>query len=429
MHTSSSSSSSEKITLSVLEAQHLILEAMHPLCLSEQVALENALDRISTNNIPAPINVPAFDNSAMDGYAFCAQDLNDRATLSLVGSAFAGHPFQAMLQPEQAIRITTGAPMPKRADTVLPYELAILADANTLDMRNVTVKAGQHRRCCGEDLKIGSTAISKGQRLRPAELGLLASLGLSEITVQRRVRVALFSTGDELRSTGQSVGSHSGGIYDSNRITLRAMLMRFGAEVIDLGVLPDDPVKLENALTEIASKVDVIITSGGLSGGIADYTGKIMQKIGNIQFLSINMRPGRQFAFGKVTTSPAGNDSPAPTYLFGLPGNPVAVMVSFYFLVRPALQRLNGAQTSPPLQINAIAMHDIPKKIGRTEFQRGICEADREPPQLRVRITGKQGSGILSSMSEANCMVVLENDQADIKAGDNIKIILFEGML
>lgn len=406
-------------TLSVEQAQQKIQSAMLPIAGSEVVPLNHALDRISAEHIVAPMNVPAFDNSAMDGYAFCAEDLASNKLLEIVGNAFAGHSYPAPVQFGQAIRITTGAPMPDRCDTVLPQELAILANEQTLDMRNINVHAGQHRRRSGEDLKIGDIAIAKGCRLKPADLGLLASLGIANLNTQRRLRVALYSTGDELRSVGQKLDS--GCIYDSNRATLHGMLIRFGAEVIDLGVIADNPGELKAALQNIAPQVDAIITSGGVAQGAADYTKQVMQELAEMTFMSINMRPGRPFAFGKMVHA-NGN-----TFLFGLPGNPVAVMVSFYFLVRPALQLLGGEHLSVPIYVNAIAAQRIAKKIGRTEFQRGSCNVSAQG-QLHVTVTGEQGSGILSSMARANCLVVLKPEQGDIDIGDMVQLILFEGL-
>lgn len=407
------------MTISVLQAQQQIQAAMLPITDSEPIALNQALDRITADNLIAPINVPAFDNSAMDGYAFCAEDLASNNQLQIVGNAYAGHPYLKPMQAGQAIRITTGAKMPGRCDIVLPQELAVFANEDTLDMRNIFVHAGQHQRRCGEDVKKGDIAIAKGCRLKPAELGLLASLGIAEIKVQRRLRVALFSTGDELRSVGQTLDD--GCIFDSNRITLHGMLTRFGAEVIDLGVLADNPSELRTALQHSATQVDVIITSGGVAEGAADYTKQVMNELAEMTLMSINMRPGRSLAFGKMVSA-AKN-----TFLFGLPGNPVAVMVSFYFFVRPALQLLGGEHVSVPIPINAIAAHRIAKKIGRTEFQRGICQISERG--LQVSIAGEQGSGILSSMSRANCLVVLNPEQGDIKTGDVVQLILFEGLL
>jgi len=407
------------ITISVEEAQQEIQSAMLPIIGSEEIPLNHALDRITADNIVAPINVPAFDNSAMDGYAFCAQDLASNEQLDIVGNALAGHPYQTPIQPGQAIRIMTGAPMPDRCDTILPQELAVLANDYTLDMRNINIRPGQHRRRCGEDLKMGDIAIAKGCRLKPAELGLLASLGIAKINAQRRLRVALFSTGDELRSIGQKLDN--GCIYDSNRVTLQGMLTRFGAEVIDLGVLADNPAELRTALHAIAPNVDVIITSGGAAEGAADYTKQVMQELAEMTFMSINMRPGRPFAFGKMA------HSNGTTLLFGLPGNPVAVMVSFYFFVRPALQLLGGERVSAPIQINAIAAHRISKKVGRTEFQRGICHVS-EHRHLHVNVVGEQGSGILSSMARANCLLVLKPEQSNIETGNPVQIILLESL-
>lgn len=413
-------------TLSVLQAQQQSQAAIIPISDTEHLEINQALDRICSDDIIAPMNVPAFDNSAMDGYAFCAEDLTSHKQLLIVGSALAGHPYQSPVQQGQAIRITTGAQMPERCDTVLPQELAsVLKDDNKddkLDTSSINLTAGQNRRCFGEDIKIGDIVIAKGSRLGPAELGLLASLGINEVNVQRRLRVALFSTGDELRSVGQTLDS--GCIYDSNRLVLHGMLTRFGAEVVDLGVLADDPATLQTALQNCAGQVDVVITSGGVANGTADYTKQVMQELGEMTFMSINMRPARQLAFGQWRTDGSAKN----TYVFGLPGNPVAVMVSFYFLVRPALQLLSGAPVKMPPLVNAIATHRIRKKIDRTEFQRGICQVSAQG-QLQVSITGEQGAGILSSMSRANCMVVLNPEQGDIEAGDTVQLVLFDGLL
>lgn len=408
-------------TLSFLEAQQQCQAAVIPIKDTEHIGLNQALDRICSENIIAPMNVPAFDNSAMDGFAFCAQDLKSHKQLQIVGSALAGHPYSSPTQPGQAIRITTGAKMPDRCDTVLPQELATVVDDNKLDMNATRISGGENRRCFGEDIKLGDIVITKGSRLGPAQLGLLASLGIAEVNVQRRLRVALFSTGDELRSVGQHLDN--GCIYDSNRLVLQSMLSRFGAEIVDLGVLADNPVELQAALQKCAADVDVVITSGGVANGSADFTKQVMQELGEMTYMRIGMRPARQLAVGRWHTSAEQN-----TLVFALPGNPVAVMISFYFLVRPALQLLSSAQVSMPPLVNARATKPIPKKIGRNEFQRGICQVS-EQGHLQVSITGDQGAGILSSMSSANCMVVLHPEQADIEVGDTVQLVLFEGLL
>ncbi len=407
-------------SLSVEQARQLILQHTQALSGSQQLPVRNALDRILAEDLISPINVPACANSAMDGYAFVSADLPSHPELTLAGTALAGQPWQGQLLPGQAIRIMTGAILPAPCDSVIPQEQAVLKDERTLDMRHIPVRPGQHVRLCGEDLAAGSVAISSGKRLGPAELGLLASLGLAEIAVRRRLRIAIFSTGDELRSLGQVL--ETGCVYDSNRYTLYGMLTRLGVDIIDLGLVPDDPVALEQALLTASDQADAIITSGGVSVGEADYTKDIMAKLGEVAFWSINMRPGRPLAFGHITSG--GKN----TLLFGLPGNPVAVMVSFYFFVRPALLALAGAQAMNLPVLRAVASCTIPKRTGRTEFQRGICSNNLQG-QLEVRITGQQGSGILSSMSEANCMVILKPEQGTVTPGDTVEILFFDGFI
>lgn len=413
-------------SFSVAEVQQHIQDAILPIADSQQIDLRGGLNRILSADIIAPMNVPAFDNSAMDGFAFCAQDVESHQELTIVGQSYAGHPFHGQLQPGQAIRITTGAAMPTHADCVLPQEFATLKDAATLVTHNVVIQTGQNRRRCGEDIAFGSTVLCKGRRLGPAELGLLASLGISAISVQRQLRVAIFSTGDELRGPGQSLQAlNGGGIYDSNRVTLHAMLTRFGADVLDLGVLADEPAIIETALKNSVDQVDVIITSGGISAGAADFTKQVMQQLGQMNFWSINMRPGRPLAFGSINK----NGSDCPTYVFGLPGNPVAMMVSFYFFVRPALQLLSGSGVSMPPTAIAISTQAIAKKSGRTEFQRGVCTVDTNGSgALQVSSTGEQGSAMLSSMTRANCLIILGPEQENIVAGDKVKVMLFEGL-
>jgi molybdopterin molybdotransferase len=282
-----------------------------------------------------------------------------------------------------------------------------------------TIRPGDNRRFAGEDLKAGSAALCKGKIIRPADLGLLASLGVAEVPVQRRLRVAFFSTGDELRSIGQPLDE--GCVYDSNRYTIYGMLQRLGCDIIDMGVVRDDPAALEAALVDACENADAIITSGGVSVGAADYTRQIMARLGDVTFWKIGMRPGRPLAFGRIAS---GGKS---AFLFGLPGNPVAVMVSFYFFAREALLRMMGAEAPLPL-LKARSVAAIRKKPGRTEYQRGVLSrgADGLP---EVRITGSQGSGILRSMSEANCMVVLHDEQGGVQAGEMVDVLMFEGLV
>ena len=312
--------------------------------------------------------------------------------------------------------------MPPGCDTVLPQELAAAIGEDSVTIAHGAVRAGDNRRFAGEDLKAGSPALRKGRVLRPSDLGLLASLGIGEVPVQRRLRVAFFSTGDELRSLGQALDT--GCVYDSNRYTLFGMLERLGCEPIDLGIVRDDPVSLEAALRSACEQADAIITSGGVSEGAADYTRGMLRELGEVAFWKLAMRPGRPLAFGQI------HINQQRAWLFGLPGNPVAVMVSFYFFALPALLRMMGADTAAqtPLTLRARAQAPIRKRPGRTEFQRGIVSrnADGEP---EVRLTGAQGSGILSSMSEANCIVMLHDTQANVAAGDLVDIIPFEGLI
>jgi molybdopterin molybdotransferase len=407
--------------LPVPVAQQAIQAFIEPIDAAETVALDAALGRVLAADIVSPIDVPAHDNSAMDGYAFRAADPADATTaLRIVGNALAGHKFAGTVAAGECVRIMTGAMMPDDCDTVVPQEFVKLHTENTIEFAASAVKAGDNRRLRGEDLARGKAALRQGSILRPAALGLLASLGIGEVPVQRRLRVAFFSTGDELRSIGEPLDD--GCVYDSNRYTIRGMLLRLGCEPIDMGVVADNPAALEAALRAGCEKADAIITSGGVSAGDADYTMPMMARLGDVMFWKLAMRPGRPMAFGKI----ASNGHSA--YLFGLPGNPVAVMVSFYFFARDALLRMMGAASAPLPLMRAVALSAIRKKPGRTEYQRGILsfDADGKP---QVRITGSQGSGILRSMSEANCLVVLAHERADVAAGDELGVVLFDGLV
>ncbi|MYM24007.1 molybdenum cofactor guanylyltransferase [Duganella sp. FT135W] len=405
----------------VADAQRLICERIAPVDAIETLPLLAALDRVLAADIISPINVPAYDNSAMDGYALRGADLPTDGAIkfNVIGIAYAGHPFTQALQANECVRIMTGAPIPPGCDTVLPQELADAIEGDNVTIAANTIRAGANLRRAGEDLKAGGIAIATGKLLRPADLGLVASLGIGQVSVKRKLKVAFFSTGDELRSLGDKLDE--GCVYDSNRYTLFGMLTRLGCEVIDMGVVKDDSQALEAALREAASKADAIITSGGVSEGAADYTRDIMASIGDVAFWKLAMRPGRPLAFGRVQS---GEDS---AWLFGLPGNPVAVMVSFYMFARPALLRMMGAESK--LQtVQARAVEAIRKRPGRTEYQRGILSTGSDgAPQ--VRLTGAQGSGILSSMSEANCIVVLHHDQANVAAGQTVDVLLFDGLI
>ncbi len=401
------------------KARELIRRFLVPVTTLERVHLRAALDRILAEDVVSPCDVPGHDNSAMDGWALRFADLaaEGETTLRRVGDSFAGSPFAGAIGAGEAVRIFTGGVMPKGADTVVMQERATeIAGAVRIGAHAVS-KTGQNRRFAGEDLKRGDRVFERGQPLRAAELGMLASLGLNEVSVYRRLRVAFFSTGDELRSLGQPLGA--GEIYDSNRYTLYGMLTRMGCEVVDLGVVRDDPEALESAFASASACADVVISSGGVSVGEADYVKRILDKLGEVLFWKIAMKPGRPLAYGRI----------AGAHFFGLPGNPVAVMVTFYQFVRVALHALQGRRVTDALPaFNARLAAPIRKMPGRSEFQRGILEPDPDGA-WKVRNTGDQGSGILSSMSRANCFIVLPTEAGDLPAGTEVEVQPFEGLL
>ena len=412
--------------LPVARTKEVIRSFVEPISGIEEVPVRAALDRVLAEDIISPINVPAHDNSAMDGFAVRAADLaSDKpVVLEEIGVALAGNEFTAEVASGQCVRIMTGAVMPRGTDTV------VIQEVTKADGGRVTIppgqERGQNRRLAGEDLRKGGVALTAGTLVRPAELGMIASLGIARVSVRRRLRVAFFSTGDELRSiddgspaAGNQLGA--GEVYDSNRYTLHGVLTRLGCEIIDMGVVRDDPILLETAFRKAAQVADAVITSGGVSVGEADYTKQMMAKLGEVVFWKIAMRPGRPMAFGRIR-----NDGKS-AYLFGLPGNPVAVMVTFYHFVRGALLFMTGrTDTEPPL-IQVKAQTDLRKRPGRTEYQRGILE--QRNGEWTVRLTGAQGSGILRSMSEANCFVVLRHEQGNVKAGEPVDVMLMDGLV
>ncbi len=400
-------------SLSCEEALARLLAAVVPLADAERLALRAALGRILAAPISAPFAVPAHTNSAMDGYAVNARDLPSEGLreLKVVGSSFAGKPFSGEMHDGEAVRIMTGAVMPETADLVILQEQVLVEeDRISIDARH---KRGQHVRAAGEDIPLGTTVLPAGRRLTPSDLGLLASLGFGEVTVVRRPRVAFFSTGDELRSIGEPLGR--GDIYDSNRYTLYGMLTRLGVDAIDLGVVRDDPEALGAAFDSAAAMADVIITSGGVSVGEADYTKEVLGRLGEVRFWKVAMKPGRPLAFGRV----------GKAAFFGLPGNPVSVMVTFYQFVQPALEKLMGTTPRLPWTLSAKTTTTLKKRPGRVEFQRGCLSRDAQG-QLLVTATGDQGSGILSSMSSANCFIVLGMEVAKLEAGSEVQVQLFE---
>jgi len=396
--------------LRVDKAREAILACLSPVTETKKVPVREALSRILAQDIVPQINVPAHDNSAMDGYAVRFSDL-EKEPLKEIGGALAGKPFAGRLGAGECVRIMTGAVMPAGADTVVIQEVV------KKEGDRVTIPAGQKKaqnvRYAGEDLKVGTAVLRSGKRLTPADIGLVASLGIGEVRVKRKLRVAFFATGDELASIGAPL--KEGEVYDSNRYTLHGMLARLGVEIVDMGVVRDDPAALEKAFL-LASKQDVIITTGGVSVGEADFVKQLMAKLGEVLFWKIAMRPGRPMAFGKI-----GN-----AFLFGLPGNPVAVMVTFYQFVRDALIHLSGRNDDALPLLKAVAAENLRKVPGRTEYQRGILFRDQD--QWKVRTTGQQGSGVLRSMSEANCFIVIEHERAAVQAGELVSVQLFEGL-
>ena len=396
--------------LRVDKACEAIRSCLTPISETEKVPIREALGRVLAQDIVPEINVPAHDNSAMDGYAVRFSDLDK--PLREIGTALAGKPFSGKLGPGECVRIMTGAVMPEGADTVVIQEV-VKKEGERIVVPHGQKKA-QNVRYAGEDLAQGKPVLHPGQLVRPAELGLIASLGIAGVNVKRRLRVAFFATGDELASIGAPL--KEGEVYDSNRYTLHGMLTRLGVVLVDLGVVRDRPQDLENAFKKGSALADVVITTGGVSVGEADFVRELMAKLGEVLFWKIAMRPGRPMAFGKI-----GN-----AFLFGLPGNPVAVMVTFYQFVRDALLFMSGREDGKVPLLKASAAENLRKMPGRTEYQRGILF--RESGEWKVRTTGQQGSGVLRSMSEANCFIVLEHERGSVKAGEPVSVQLFEGL-
>ncbi|MEO9136233.1 MAG: gephyrin-like molybdotransferase Glp [Casimicrobiaceae bacterium] len=406
-------------SLPVDRARTLIREFLSPVTAVERVHIRAALDRVLAADVPSPLDVPGHDNSAMDGWAVRFADLGEGSETNLrrIGESFAGKPFDGDLHAGETVRIFTGAVMPRGADTVVMQERAHETPAGVAIATGAVTKTGQNRRFAGEDLKRGAVVFRAGQPVRPAELGVLASLGINEVSVYRRLRVAFFSTGDELRSVGQPLAT--GEIYDSNRYTLYGMLTRLGCDIVDMGVVADVPELLERAFRNAADTADVVITSGGVSVGEADFVKALLGKLGEVLFWKIAMKPGRPLAYGRIGTA----------HFFGLPGNPVSVMVTFYEFVRDALLVLQGRANVAPMPVfKATLAAPIRKAPGRTEFQRAVLSPDGAGT-WQVHTTGDQGSGILSSMSQANCFIVLPADTGNVDAGAQVDVQLLEGLI
>jgi molybdopterin molybdotransferase len=402
--------------LDVAQARQLILDALTAPGGREQVAVRSALGRVLARDVVAPFDVPAHDNSAMDGYAVRFADLaaGGETALEVVGTALAGGAFSGLVGPGQAVRIMTGAVIPRGADTVVVQEVVTVAG------NRVRIPAGQelgqNLRRAGEDLAKGRSALAAGKRVGAVEIGLLASLGFVEVSVYRRLRVAFFSTGDELASLGRALAP--GEVYDSNRYTLYGALTQLGVDLLDMGVVRDEPAAMEQAFRDAVAQADVILTTGGVSVGEADYVKDIVNRLGAVTFWKINIKPGRPMAFGRIAAE--GRQA----WLFGLPGNPVAVIVNFHQIVLDALLKLMGVAPLPKRPLLrlpcASALH---KGRGRREFPRGMVF--EEQGVWQVRVAGNQGSGVLRSMSEANCYIVLPEDCTDVAAGEAVMVQLF----
>lgn len=390
--------------MSLESALEAILGSVSAVGSNDEISPMEALGRVLAEDIRATGDVPGHTNSAMDGYAFRHEDCatTGKAILRIAGDSFAGHPFSGSLQAGECVRIMTGAVVPDAADTIVMQEDAV-QNEGTVELTHVPRK-GANIRMAGEDIQAGQSVLSAGRVLRPADLGMIASMGIASLKVRRRVRVAYFSTGDELRPVGEQLST--GQIHDSNRYTLHGMLCQAGMDTYDMGIVKDDPDALRDAFKTASGNADVVITSGGVSVGEADYVTDMLAEVGDVSFWQIAMKPGRPLVYGRL-----GN-----AVFFGLPGNPVSVMATFMQVVRPALGVISGAHYEAPLRLDARTEHAIKKKPGRIEFQRGILRRD-EKGGFSVRTTGHQGSGILKSMSDANCFIVLPQDSGTVEAG------------
>jgi molybdopterin molybdotransferase len=429
--------------LSADSVSAFLAQLVTPVTAQENIPIFQALDRVLAQDVISPISVPPHDNSAMDGYAFDGSQLSPDTPLRLrvAGTALAGKAWSEVVLPLTCVKIMTGAVMPAGLDTVVPQELVTVTE-DSISIPAGLLQAGDNRRRLGEDLRQGQPALQKGTLLTSAALGLLASLGLQQVPVFRRLRVAYFSTGNEILSLGEA--PREGAVYDSNRYTVFGLLTRLGCNVIDLGVVRDEPALLEAAFLRAAAEADAVITSGGVSVGEADYTKAIMQQIGDVAFWKIAMRPGRPMAVGRISqakSAPSPDESSAECYqnnskknlssgavLFGLPGNPVAVMVTFLAFVRPALLQMMGRQAKATPLLKARCLEPLRKKAGRTEYQRGTVSTATDG-SLQVKTTGNQGSGVLSSMVQANGLIVLHHAQGHVAVGDEVDVMLLDGLI
>ncbi|MGN5134571.1 molybdopterin molybdotransferase MoeA [Aeromonas veronii] len=399
--------------LPLSDALQGMLEQLACCCDSEQQPLPEALGRVLASDIASPLAVPPFDNSAMDGYAVRLSDLTAGTPLIMAGKAFAGQPYQGEWPTGHCVRIMTGAPVPAGTDAVVMQE-ETQADGDRITFL-AQPEPGQNIRRAGSDIGKGACVLPAGTRLTPREMPLLASLGVATVTVRRPLKVAIFSTGDELKPVGTPLAH--GDIYDSNRYGVRAMLARMGCDCLDLGIIPDDPAQLRAAFIRADEEADVLITTGGVSVGEADFTKQLLDELGEIGFWKLAIKPGKPFAFGRLPRA----------WFFGLPGNPVSAMVTFDQLVQPALAKLAGQHFERPLQLQAIAAEPLKKSPGRLDFQRGILS--QGPNGLEVRSTGSQDSAVFSSLSRANCYIVLERERGRVAVGETVTVEPFGGLL
>lgn len=396
------------------QALDTLLSEITPIAETEDVPLDAAMGRVLAQSVTSQLNIPPADNSAMDGYALKAQDAVSGKTLKQVATVFAGHPYGGPVNSGECVRIMTGAPLPADVDTVIMQEntesdgdlITLLQDA----------KSGSCVRSAGEDIKIGQCVFEPGRRLRASDIGLLASVGCAKVTVYKTITVAILSTGDELKKVGESLAE--GQFYESNGPTLKAALSKLPLNILDYGIIPDDLQQLTEAFSDANQKADVVITSGGVSVGDADYTKDVLETLGKIQFWKLAIKPGKPFAFGHLSDS----------YFIGLPGNPVSALVTLHQLARPMLRKLSGAVAEQPLRMTATTMGALKKSPGRTDFQRGVYTVN-EQGQLEVKATGAQGSGILSSISAANCYIVLEQNRGRVEPGETVTVEPFDEFL
>jgi molybdopterin molybdotransferase len=400
------------------QALQRIRETVPVIGKTQTLAIRDALDKVLAQNVTSPINVPSYTNSAMDGYAIRSIDLASNADkrFSLAGTVMAGAPLDRETQANECVRIMTGGKMPSGTDTVVMQE-HVTRENDTIVV-NRDVQPGQNVRHAGEDIKQGQLVLEHGRRLNPADIGLLASLGIARVEVYQPLNVAFFSTGDELVSLGEPL--QEGQIYDSNRYTLFAMLQRFGANIIDLGVIKDDRQTVEQAFESAAQQADVLITTGGVSVGDADYVKETLEKLGHVNFWKIAMKPGRPLAFGELKQHDC--------FFFGLPGNPVSTMVTFYMLVLPALQKMQGETTQPVMTLQATCTTALRKLAGRVEYQRGMLETNQNG-EITVRSVGEQGSHILSSMSKSNCFIILPMECGNVEANTAVTVLPFWSLM